>query len=131
MRAVSYIRVSTDKKEQELSLEHQHNFFQSYVANRGDELIKIYSDKGKSATKMKNRKELNAMLKAAEQKKFDKLYVKDISRLFRNTLDFITVSRRLQELGIQLHLVNMGEGKDIGLFWIAPNVLWCKGRISF
>ena len=65
---------------------------------------------------MKNRKELNAMLKAAEQRKFDKLYVKDISRLFRNTLDFITVSRRLQELGIQLHLVNLGEGKDIDVF---------------
>lgn len=116
MRAVAYIRVSTDKKEQELSLEHQHDFFQRYVANRGDDLIKIYSDKGKSATKMKNRKELNAMLKAAEQKKFDKLYVKDISRLFRNYLDFITVSRRLQDLGIQLHLLNMGEGKDIDPF---------------
>ena len=116
MNAVAYIRVSTDKKEQELSLENQNEFFQKYITNRGDNLIKIYSDKGKSATKMKNRKELNAMLRAAEQKKFDKLYVKDISRLFRNTLDFITVSRRLQELGIQLHLVNMGEGKDIDNF---------------
>ena len=116
MRAVGYIRVSTDKKEQELSLEHQHEFFQGYITKRGDELVKIYSDKGKSATKMNNRKELKAMLKAAEEKKFDKLYVKDISRLFRNTLDFITVSRRLQELGIQLHLVNMGEGQDIDAF---------------
>ena len=116
MRAVAYIRVSTNKEEQELSLEHQHEFFQKYISNRGDELIKIYSDKGKSATKMKNRKELNALLTAAGQKKFDKLYVKDISRLFRNTLDFITVSRKLQDLGIQLHLVNMGEGKDIDTF---------------
>lgn len=116
MRAVAYVRVSTNKEEQELSLENQHEFFTRYITNRGDELVKIYSDKGKSATKMKNRKELNAMLKAAEQRKFDKLYVKDISRLFRNTLDFITVSRRLQELGIQLHLVNLGEGKDIDVF---------------
>lgn len=116
MRAVAYIRVSTNKEEQELSLENQHEFFTRYITNRGDELVKIYSDKGKSATKMKNRKELNAMLKAAEQKKFDKLYVKDISRLFRNTLDFIVVSRRLQEIGIQLHIVNMGEGKDLDAF---------------
>jgi len=116
MKAVAYIRVSTMKEEQELSLENQHDFFTRYVANRGDELVKIYSDKGKSGTKMKNRKELNAMLKAAEKRQFDRLYVKDISRLFRNTLDFITVSRRLQELGIQLHLVNMGEGKDIDAF---------------
>lgn len=116
MKAVAYIRVSTTKEEQELSLENQHEFFTRYVSNRGDELLKIYSDKGKSGTKMKNRKELNAMLKAAEKRQFDRLYVKDISRLFRNTLDFITVSRRLQELGIQLHLVNMGEGKDIDAF---------------
>lgn len=116
MKAVAYIRVSTMKEEQELSLENQRDFFTKYVANRGDELVKIYSDKGKSGTKMQNRKELNAMLKAAEKRQFERLYVKDISRLFRNTLDFITVSRRLQELGIQLHLVNMGEGKDIDVF---------------
>lgn len=119
MKAVAYIRVSTMKEEQELSLENQHDFFTRYVANRGDELVKIYSDKGKSGTKMKNRKELNAMLKAAEKRQFERLYVKDISRLFRNTLDFITVSRRLQELGIQLHLVNMGEGKDIDTFTLS------------
>ena len=116
MRAVAYIRVSTNKEEQELSLEHQRSFFSEYIERRGDTLVRIYSDKGKSATQMKNRKELNALLAAAKQKQFEKLYVKDISRLFRNMLDFITVSRQLQDLGIQLHLVNMGEGKDIDPF---------------
>lgn len=116
MRAVAYVRVSTSKEEQLPSLENQTEYFEKYVVSRGDELIKIYSDRGKSATKMKNRKELNNMLKAARAHKFEKLYVKDISRLFRNTLDFIIVSRELQDLGIQLHLVNMGEGKDIDTF---------------
>ncbi len=115
-RAVAYIRVSTNKEEQELSLENQEEFFGRYIVARGDELVNIYSDKGKSATKMQNRTELNRLMKAARAKTFDKLYVKDISRLFRNTLDFITISRELQELGIQLHLVNMGEGKDIDAF---------------
>lgn len=116
MRAVAYVRVSTNKEEQELSLEHQQEFFERYINGRGDELLRIFSDKGKSATKMKNRKELNKLLKDARLKKFDKLYVKDISRLFRNTLDFITISRELQDLGVSLHLVNMGEGKDIDTF---------------
>ena len=65
---------------------------------------------------MKNRKDLQRLLSAARRGEFQRLYVKDISRLFRNTLDFITVSRELANLGVQLHLVNMGEGKDIDMF---------------
>ena len=65
MDAVAYIRVSTNKEEQELSLENQREFFEKYVGNRNDTLIRIYSDKGKSATKMKNRKDLQRLLSAA------------------------------------------------------------------
>ena len=46
MDAVAYIRVSTNKEEQELSLENQREFFEKYVGNRNDTLIRIYSDKG-------------------------------------------------------------------------------------
>jgi DNA invertase Pin-like site-specific DNA recombinase len=116
LKAVGYVRVSTNKEEQELSLENQTEFFTKYITGRGDELIAIYSDKGKSATKMQNRKELQKMLKAAQRGDFKKLYVKDISRLFRNTFDFIVVTRQLAEYGVSLHLVNMGEGKDIDTF---------------
>ena len=34
MDAVAYIRVSTNKEEQELSLENQREFFEKYVGNR-------------------------------------------------------------------------------------------------
>ena len=63
---------------------------------------------------MKNRKDLQRLLSAA-RRNFS-VYMSNISRLFRNTLDFITVSRELANLGVQLHLVNMGEGKDIDMF---------------
>ena len=59
---------------------------------------------------------LQDLLKAARKGTFRRLYVKDISRLFRKTLDFITISRELSALGIQMHLVNMGEGKDMDIF---------------
>jgi len=116
MKAVAYVRVSTNKEEQELSLENQTEFFKKYVETRGDTLVSIYSDKGKSATKMNNRVELQKLIKAAGRGDFQKLYVKDVSRLFRNTLDFITVSRQLSDHNVSLHLVNMGEGKDIDTF---------------
>lgn len=116
MKAAAYIRVSTDKEEQQSSLENQREFFESYIPKKGDELVAIYCDKGKSATKMQNRKDLQRLRKAAKRGEFEKLYVKDISRLFRNTLDFITVTRELSSYGVNLHLVNMGEGKDIDGF---------------
>ena len=42
MDAAAYIRVSTNKEEQELSLENQREFFEKYVGNRNDTLIRIY-----------------------------------------------------------------------------------------
>ncbi len=120
VRAVAYVRVSTMKNEQALSLEHQRRFFEDYIVRRGDELIDIYSDKGKSATKMKNRHELQKLIRAAKKKEFDKIYVKDISRLFRNTLDFIEFSREVMDnYGIALHVVNLGDGKDLDSFTLS------------
>lgn len=117
LKAAAYIRVSTDKQEQELSLQNQKEFFESYITNKGDELVHIYSDKGKSATKMKNRTELQRMLRDAKRGRFQKIYVKDISRIFRNMLDFIEFSRGIvDEYKLTLHLVNMGEGRDVDTF---------------
>ena len=117
MKSVAYIRVSTLKEEQDLSLEHQREFFEKYIVHtKGDDLVEIYSDKGKSATKMQNRKDLQRMLRDAKAKKFEKLYVKDISRLFRNTIDFITTMRNLRTYGIKVHILNMDTGQDIDDF---------------
>ena len=119
MKAVAYVRVSTDKSEQELSLQNQTEFFEKYIRDRGDEPVGIYSDKGKSATKMKNRKELQKMLRNAKRGEFQKIYVKDISRIFRNMLDFILFSREIiDEHKLTLHLVNMGEGRDVDTFML-------------
>lgn len=107
-RAVAYIRVSTDKEEQKSSLENQREFFEGYVKRNGDTLLHIYCDEAKSATKMKNRTELNNMIRAARAHEFDKLYVKDVSRLFRNMQDFLNVMRELADLGIQTYYVDLG-----------------------
>ena len=58
MRAVAYIRVSTDKEEQKSSLINQRSFFETFIEQQGDTLTRIYCDDGKSATKMENRKGL-------------------------------------------------------------------------
>lgn len=111
-RAVAYIRVSTDKEEQKSSLANQREFFEKYVVSQGDNLVHIYCDEGKSATKMANRKELNAMLAAAKAHEFDIVYVKDVSRLFRNIQDFVNVTTELQKLGVAVFYVDLGQHVD-------------------
>ena len=115
MKAVAYIRVSTNKEEQALSLKNQREFFEKYIAERGDELVNIYCDEGKSATKTKNRRGLQEMLRDGRKGLYQKIYAKEISRLFRNQLDYIEFTREfLDGLHIKLHLAAQGEkGKDI------------------
>ncbi len=115
MRAVAYIRVSTNKEEQALSLKNQREFFEKYIADRGDELVEIYCDEGMSATKSKNRRELQRLISDGKKGCYQKIYAKEISRLFRNQLDYITFTRELLDgLGIKLHLAGQGEkGKDV------------------
>ena len=104
MKVVAYCRVSTNKEEQLDSLESQQKFFGEYSKRNGYSLIKIYADEGKSGTKMKNRTELLKMLSDANKGLFDVVLIKDVSRLARNTLDFLTSIRKLKALGIKVIL---------------------------
>lgn len=109
MRAVAYCRVSTNKEEQLDSLESQQTFFTEYARRNELELIHIYADEGKSGTKMKNRTELLRLLSDAKRNLFDTVLIKDVSRLARNTLDFLTSIRSLKTLGIKVIFVNYDQ----------------------
>lgn len=111
-RAVAYIRVSTDKEEQKTSLKNQRDFFEEYVTKQGNELVHIYCDEAKSGTKMKNRTGLNNMIKDAKAGKFNILYVKDISRLFRNVKHFINVTEELEAHGVTVFFIDLGVNVD-------------------
>ncbi len=105
-RAVAYCRVSTDKEDQLNSLEAQREYFQNNVANYGFELVHIYADEGITGTKKKNRKAFLQMLEDARERKFEVLFVKDISRFARNTLDSLESVRLLKKLSINIVFIN-------------------------
>ncbi len=109
MKVVAYCRVSTNKDEQLDSLESQQDFFYEYAKRNGYNLVKVYADEGKSGTKMKNRTELLRLLSDANKKLFDAVLIKDVSRLARNTLDFLTSIRKLKALGIKVVFVNYDQ----------------------
>lgn len=118
MNVAAYCRVSTDKEDQLNSLATQKEFFQEYVNQTGDTLVKLYADEGISGTKTKNRKEFLRMLADAEHGLFDVLVVKDISRLARNTVDLLQSVRKLKRLGIETRFItanmtNMGDSEFV------------------
>jgi DNA invertase Pin-like site-specific DNA recombinase len=108
-RTVAYCRVSTNKEDQLNSLESQKDFFGTYAERNDYDLIKIYADEGKSGTKTKNRPQLLRLLSDANRKEFNTVLIKDVSRLARNTVDFLTSIRTLKALGIKVIFVNYDQ----------------------
>jgi len=109
LKVVAYCRVSTNKEDQLNSLDAQQNFFADYAKKNGYDLVKIYADEGKSGTKMKNRPQLLRLLSNAGRNEFDLVLIKDVSRLARNTVDFLMSIRRLKELGVKVLFVNYDQ----------------------
>lgn len=80
--------------------------------------MKLYADEGISGTKTKTRKAFLQMMSDAEKGYFEKVIVKDISRLARNTVDLLQSVRHLRELGIDTLFLNnnmgyLGEGEFV------------------
>lgn len=109
MRAVAYCRVSTDSEDQLNSLETQKKFFEEYISRSGDTLVGIYADEGVSGTRTKKRVEFQRLMRDAESGLFDILLVKDISRLARNTVDFLQCIRRLKALNIETYFLTANQ----------------------
>ena len=109
IRAVAYCRVSTNKNAQLDSLEAQEQFFRGYADRSGYKLVNIYADPGKSGVKIKNRTALIRLLADAKTGQFDMVLIKDVSRLARNTVDFLTSIRNLKALGINVVFVNYDQ----------------------
>ena len=95
MRLAAYCRVSTDKEEQLHSMETQKQFFSDFAEQNGHTLVKLYADEGISGTSLRRRAEFNRLIEDAKRGLFDLVAVKDISRMARNTVDFLQSIRTL------------------------------------
>lgn len=118
MKIAAYCRVSTDKDEQIDSLIHQKEFFTEYAKRNGHELFHLYADEGISGTTLKKREEFKRLLHDAENKMFEMVVVKDISRFARNTVDALQSIRKLKAIGINTlfltaNMDSMGDSEFI------------------
>ncbi|HWL54348.1 MAG TPA: recombinase family protein [Chthoniobacteraceae bacterium] len=80
IKAAAYVRMSTE--HQKYSTSNQMDVIQEYASQRGMEIVRIYSDEGKSGLSIKGRKALARMFSDVEsgQNDFGSILVYDISR---------------------------------------------------
>lgn len=118
MIIAAYCRVSTGKDEQLASLANQKAFFIAYAKRNGHVLYQLYADEGISGTSLKRRDAFNRLMHDARCGFFQTVVVKDISRLARNTVDFLVSIRELKAMGINVVFLNanmdsMGDSEFI------------------
>ena len=109
VRAAAYCRVSTEKEDQLNSLETQRRFFSAYIAERpGWISAGIFADEGLSGTCADRRPAFARMVDLAMGGEIDLIVTKEVSRFARNTVDALTVTRRLMARGVGVIFLNDG-----------------------
>lgn len=100
-RTCAYCRVSSNTDIQDGSFETQCEYYEKLIKNNPEmEFVDIYGDHGKSGREMKNRPELNRMVKDCEDGKIDVVLTKSISRFARNMQECVATVRHLKDLGV-------------------------------
>ncbi len=103
LRVAAYCRVSTEHEEQETSLEMQEAHFRAIIEkNPNWKSAGIFSEKA-SGLNLKERPMFCALMRKCRKKQVDLILIKSISRLARNTLDFLKTLRELQSLNIDIY----------------------------
>lgn len=98
LRVTFYARVSTDKVEQQGSLENQIQYYTDLIEkNPNWTYVPGYVDEGLSGTSTRKRESFLRMIADARRGAFDLIITKEISRFSRNTLDSIQYTQKLLE----------------------------------
>jgi len=114
LRVAAYARVSTDSREQLVSLDAQRSHYETSIkSNPNWEYVGLYYDEGVSGTSMAKRDGLIKMLDDCEAGKIDFIIIKSISRFARNTTECLEAVRKLIKLKVFIYFekenINTGD----------------------
>jgi len=114
LRVAAYARVSTDSREQLISLDAQRSHYETCIKSNPDwEYVGLYYDEGISGTSMAKRDGLIKMLDDCEAGKIDFIIIKSISRFARNTTECLEAVRKLIKLKVFIYFekenINTGD----------------------
>ena len=113
LRLATYCRVSSDSADQLHSFAAQIRYYSEYAKNHPEyELADIYADEGITGTEMKKRDELNRLITDCKKGKIDRVIVKSVSRLARNTEELLVLLRLFKDLGVSVYFEEQGIDTD-------------------
>ena len=112
MKAIGYVRVSTDKQaERGCSLDAQAEKIRAMTVVHGAELLDIIVDGGESAKSLQ-RPGMERLLALVDAKKVDAVIVAKLDRLTRSVKDLCTLLERFERRGVAL--ISVAESLDTG-----------------
>lgn len=107
MKAVGYIRVSTEEQAREgVSLAHQEQKIRDYCRLHDIELMEIFKDEGISAKTIQGRAAATKAINAVMKGQASELIVCKLDRMFRDAKDALTISDLFNKKGAALHSVS-------------------------
>jgi DNA invertase Pin-like site-specific DNA recombinase len=108
LRVALYARVSTTDKGQDPELQLRE--LREFAARRSWTIAREYVDAGVSGSK-ESRPQLNALMKAAKQRRFDAVLVWKLDRFGRSLKHLVTALADFHEMGVAF--VSFKEGLDL------------------
>lgn len=107
MKAVGYIRVSTEEQAREgISLEAQEDKVKKYADLHNLDLVEVIRDEGKSGKDL-NREGIQKVVSLCKDRSVDHLVVYKMDRLTRRTLDLLTlVEEVFKPNKVQFHSIS-------------------------
>lgn len=113
IRLAAYCRVSSSSDDQIHSFATQIRYYSEYTKKHTEyQLVDIYADEGMSGTEMKKRDEFNRLLRDCKNGKIDRIIVKSISRMSRNTEELLVTLRMLKGIGVTVYFEEQGIDTD-------------------
>ena len=106
MKAIGYIRVSTEEQAKDLiSLDMQRAKIAAYASLEDLDLIDTIADEGISGCSIKGRPGIQKVLEMVKSKQTKAVIVYKLDRLAQNTIEALQVSRLLDRNGVALHSI--------------------------
>ena len=105
MRAIGYIRVSTEDQAREgISLDSQQAKIRAYADLKDFELVEIIEDAGISAKNL-NRPGMKRVLELSKSGEIQAVITLKLDRMFRSTVDALETTRQFHKWGVSFHSI--------------------------
>ena len=119
MRAVSYLRASTEEQVEEgHSMDAQRTSTRQFIEGHGWSLVHEYVDAGLSAKRDSQRPALERLLREAARGRFDVVVVDKVDRFYRHLQGLLSALDELNDHGVTF--VSVKENLDFSTPWGKP-----------